>query len=157
MAATHVSDIYCVLIYRRRVSPLRISRRTQIERASHSCLHFLLIIIIIVVPRRPSPRPCLKRIACAKLIKRFILHAKKTAFVVEHDFIMATYLADRVIVYDGEPGIEVSGLKRTRPDRTGKGILGACPETLLRVPVCTDYGEMRAHMLIRNTTSFHRE
>lgn len=33
----------------------------------------------------------------------FILHAKKTAFVVEHDFIMATYLADRVIVFDGIP------------------------------------------------------
>ncbi len=28
----------------------------------------------------------------------------KTAFVVEHDFIMATYLADAFIVYDGEPG-----------------------------------------------------
>merc|ERR1711964_945244 len=38
-------------------------------------------------------------------IKRYIMHAKKTAFVVEHDFIMATYLADRVIVYTGEPGI----------------------------------------------------
>ena len=37
---------------------------------------------------------------------RFILHAKKTAFVVEHDFIMATYLADRVIVYEGSPGID---------------------------------------------------
>lgn len=35
---------------------------------------------------------------------RFILHAKKTAFIVEHDFIMATYLADRVIVFEGEPG-----------------------------------------------------
>ena len=34
------------------------------------------------------------------------MHSKKTAFVVEHDFIMATYLADRVIVYDGQPGIE---------------------------------------------------
>jgi ATP-binding cassette subfamily E protein 1 len=44
-----------------------------------------------------------QRIICAKVIKRFILHAKKTAFVVEHDFIMATYLADRVIVYEGEP------------------------------------------------------
>lgn len=37
------------------------------------------------------------------MIKRFIMHAKKTAFVVEHDFIMATYLADRVIVFDGQP------------------------------------------------------
>jgi ATP-binding cassette subfamily E protein 1 len=47
-----------------------------------------------------------QRIVAAKVIKRFILHAKKTAFVVEHDFIMATYLADRVIVYEGEPSID---------------------------------------------------
>ena len=40
------------------------------------------------------------------MIKRFILHAKKTGFVVEHDFIMATYLADRVIVFDGEPSVK---------------------------------------------------
>lgn len=46
---------------------------------------------------------CEQRIAAAKAIKRYILHSKKTAFVVEHDFIMATYLADRVIVYSGEP------------------------------------------------------
>jgi ATP-binding cassette subfamily E protein 1 len=44
-----------------------------------------------------------QRIIAAKVIKRFILHAKKTAFIVEHDFIMATYLADRVIVYEGSP------------------------------------------------------
>lgn len=46
-----------------------------------------------------------QRIVTAKVIKRFILHAKKTAFVVEHDFIMATYLADRVITYTGTPGV----------------------------------------------------
>ena len=34
------------------------------------------------------------------------MHAKKTAFVVEHDFIMATYLADRVIVYEGVPSVK---------------------------------------------------
>jgi ATP-binding cassette, sub-family E, member 1 len=45
-----------------------------------------------------------QRIIAAKMIKRFILHAKKTAFVVEHDFIMSSYLADRVIVYEGSPG-----------------------------------------------------
>jgi len=44
-----------------------------------------------------------QRIVTAKVIKRFIMHAKKTAFIVEHDFIMATYMADRVIVYEGEP------------------------------------------------------
>lgn len=46
-----------------------------------------------------------QRLVAAKVIKRFILHAKKTGFVVEHDFIMATYLADRVIVFEGEPSI----------------------------------------------------
>ena len=35
----------------------------------------------------------------------FILHAKKTAFIIEHDFIMATYLADRVIVFEGQPAV----------------------------------------------------
>ncbi|EGW34942.1 putative ATP-binding cassette sub-family E member 1 [Spathaspora passalidarum NRRL Y-27907] len=44
-----------------------------------------------------------QRIICSKVIRRFILHAKKTAFIVEHDFIMATYLADRVIVFEGKP------------------------------------------------------
>lgn len=44
-----------------------------------------------------------QRILASKVIKRFIMHSKKTAFIVEHDFIMATYLADRVIVYEGEP------------------------------------------------------
>lgn len=62
-----------------------------------------------------------QRIAASKVIKRFILHAKKTAFVVEHDFIMATYLADRVIVFEGDPGMSclactpdslVSGMNR---------------------------------------------
>ncbi|KAJ3383614.1 hypothetical protein CcCBS67573_g10222 [Chytriomyces confervae] len=44
-----------------------------------------------------------QRIIAAKVIKKFIFHSQKTAFIVEHDFIMATYLADRVIVYDGVP------------------------------------------------------
>jgi len=46
-----------------------------------------------------------QRVVAARVLKRFILHAKKTAFIVEHDFIMATYLADRVVVYDGTPGV----------------------------------------------------
>jgi ATP-binding cassette subfamily E protein 1 len=62
-----------------------------------------------------------QRITTARVIKRFIMNAKKTAFIVEHDFIMATYLADRVIVYEGEPSVDcvarapesvVSGMNR---------------------------------------------
>jgi ATP-binding cassette subfamily E protein 1 len=36
-----------------------------------------------------------QRIIASKVIKRFILNSSKTGFIVEHDFIMATYLADR--------------------------------------------------------------
>lgn len=39
------------------------------------------------------------------------MHSKKTAFVVEHDFIMATYLADRVIVFDGKPSVDARANK----------------------------------------------
>lgn len=42
-----------------------------------------------------------QRLLAAKVIKRFVLHQKKTAFIVEHDFIMATYLADKVVVFEG--------------------------------------------------------
>ncbi|XP_067949231.1 ATP-binding cassette sub-family E member 1-like [Watersipora subatra] len=47
-----------------------------------------------------------QRLHAAKVIRRFILHAKKTAFIVEHDFIMATYMADRVVVFEGIPSID---------------------------------------------------
>ncbi len=49
----------------------------------------------------PSPRSYLdaeQRLIAARVIKRFILHTRKSAFIVEHDFIMATYMADKVVV-----------------------------------------------------------
>ncbi len=36
-----------------------------------------------------------QRIIASKVMKRFVLNSNKSAFVVEHDFIMATYIADR--------------------------------------------------------------
>jgi ATP-binding cassette subfamily E protein 1 len=36
-----------------------------------------------------------QRMIASKVIKRFVLNSNKTAFIVEHDFIMATYMADR--------------------------------------------------------------
>ena len=54
--------------------------------------------------------PCPQRLLCARVIKRFIMHAKKTGFIVEHDFIMATYLADRVVVYEGKPSVKCTAL-----------------------------------------------
>lgn len=46
-----------------------------------------------------------QRVIIAKIIKRYIMNTGKTAFVVEHDFIMATYLANRVLVFDGVPSV----------------------------------------------------
>jgi len=43
-----------------------------------------------------------------QVLKRFIMHSKKTAFIVEHDFIMATYLADKVVVYEGQASVSAT-------------------------------------------------
>ena len=69
-----------------------------------------------------------QRIIAARVIKRFIMHAKKTAFIVEHDFIMATYLADRVIVFDGKPGIKA---RANKPE----GLLTGCNKFLKNLDV----------------------
>lgn len=46
-----------------------------------------------------------QRIVCSKVIRKFIVNFKKTCFMVEHDFIMASYCADRIIVFEGDPGV----------------------------------------------------
>ena len=61
------------------------------------------------------------RIIAARVIKRWIRSTKRAALIVEHDFIMASYLADKVIVFQGTPAVEsfvstpesfVSGMNR---------------------------------------------
>jgi ATP-binding cassette, sub-family E, member 1 len=69
-----------------------------------------------------------QRIIAARVIKRFIMHSKKTAFVVEHDFIMATYLADRVIVFDGKPGVDAHA-------NTPESLLTGCNKFLKNLDV----------------------
>ena len=69
-----------------------------------------------------------QRIIAARVIKRFIMHSKKTAFIVEHDFIMATYLADRVIVFDGQPSIEARA-------NTPESLLTGCNKFLKNLDV----------------------
>lgn len=69
-----------------------------------------------------------QRIIAARVIKRFIMHSKKTAFIVEHDFIMATYLADRVIVFDGTPSIKARA-------NTPESLLSGCNKFLKNLDV----------------------
>jgi ATP-binding cassette subfamily E protein 1 len=45
-----------------------------------------------------------ERIACAKAIKEIMSEKQKTAFVVDHDLLLISYLADSVIVFSGESG-----------------------------------------------------
>lgn len=60
-----------------------------------------------------------QRIIVAKAIKRFVISNKKMAFVVEHDMIMATYMADRVITFEGVPGVKC---KAEAPDNVVSGM-----------------------------------
>jgi len=60
-----------------------------------------------------------QRLITAKVIKRYIMHIKKPAFVVEHDLIMATYMANRVIAYQGKPGIIATA---TSPSNVAGGL-----------------------------------
>uniref|UniRef100_A0A0G4I4L1 ABC transporter domain-containing protein n=1 Tax=Chromera velia CCMP2878 TaxID=1169474 RepID=A0A0G4I4L1_9ALVE len=46
-----------------------------------------------------------QRIEMARVIRRCVLQEKRAAFIVEHDLMMSTYMADRVIVYEGTPGV----------------------------------------------------
>ncbi len=53
-----------------------------------------------------------ERISVAKAIKDIMSEKEKTAFVVDHDLLLISYLADNVILFKGEPGVagESSGI-----------------------------------------------
>ena len=45
-----------------------------------------------------------ERITVAKVIKEFMIEKEKTAFVVDHDLLLVSYLADSAVVFSGESG-----------------------------------------------------
>ncbi len=45
-----------------------------------------------------------ERISVAKAIKNLMVEKEKTAFVVDHDLLLVSYLADNIINFDGESG-----------------------------------------------------
>ena len=67
-----------------------------------------------------APNPLLIR--CVAVLKRFVQHTRKTAFIVEHDFMMAAYLADRVIVYEGTPAVSATATA-PQPLQSGMNLL----------------------------------
>ena len=47
-----------------------------------------------------------ERISVAKAIKDIMVEKEKTAFVVDHDLLVVSYLADSIINFGGEPGVK---------------------------------------------------
>lgn len=47
------------------------------------------------------------------------MQTRTTGFIVEHDFIMASYLADKIIVFEGKPAVLA---KANRPETLSSGM-----------------------------------
>ncbi len=45
------------------------------------------------------------RVRIAKAIRRLILHRKSAGIIIEHDLLLQSYIADRIIHFEGEPGV----------------------------------------------------
>ena len=49
------------------------------------------------------------RLSAVRTIRRVIENKKVTAFVVEHDVVSQDFIADRLMIFSGEPGINGFG------------------------------------------------
>ncbi len=47
-----------------------------------------------------------QRLAMAKVVRRYVEQKQRAAMVVEHDIVSLDYLADRLVVFSGIPGVE---------------------------------------------------
>ncbi len=45
------------------------------------------------------------RIMVGKTIRRMIMHRRATGIVIEHDLLLQSYISDRIIHFEGEPGV----------------------------------------------------
>lgn len=111
------SVFYQELFQKEVVLPLDISRLLdrKVQELSGGELQRVALVLALGKPAdvylldEPSAYlDCEQRIVTAQILKRFILQTKKVAIVVEHDFIMLNYLGDKVIVFEGRPGIEAT-------------------------------------------------
>jgi len=67
--------------------------------------------LVYLIDEPSAGLDCEQRVIAAKVMKRWIVnHMKRTIFLVEHDFVMASSMADKVIVFEGKPGIEATAL-----------------------------------------------
>uniref|UniRef100_A0A7S4A9W4 ABC transporter domain-containing protein n=1 Tax=Pseudo-nitzschia australis TaxID=44445 RepID=A0A7S4A9W4_9STRA len=70
--------------------------------------------LVYLIDEPSAALDCEQRIIAAKVMKRWVVnHLGRSIFLVEHDFVMASAMADRVIVYEGKPGIEATACSPT--------------------------------------------
>jgi len=100
------------------MKPLRIEELmdAQVSHLSGGELQRLAITICLGTPAsvylidEPSAGlDCEQRIIVAKVIKRWVVsHLGRTCYVIEHDSLMMSALADRMILFTGTPGVEAT-------------------------------------------------
>ena len=96
--------------------PLRMKKlmKCKVKELSGGQLQRLAIVICLGTPSdlylldEPSAfLDCEQRMQVTKVIRRWVVTTlKKTAFIVEHDLLMAASLFDRIVVVKGIPGVE---------------------------------------------------
>ena len=98
------------------IKPLKIDElyMNEVSTLSGGELQRLAIVLCLGTPAsvylldEPSAGlDCEQRVMAAKVIRRWVVnHLGRIAMIIEHDFVMASALSDKVVVYDGRPGIE---------------------------------------------------
>jgi ATP-binding cassette subfamily E protein 1 len=67
--------------------------------------------MIYLIDEPSADLDCEQRLIVARVIKRWIInHLGKSCFLIEHDFMMSSILADKIIVYEGVPGVKCMAL-----------------------------------------------
>jgi len=63
--------------------------------------------LVYLIDEPSAGLDCEQRVIVSKVIKRWVVsHLQRTVFVIEHDCLMMSALADRMILFTGNPGIE---------------------------------------------------
>mmetsp|Transcript_13509 Transcript_13509/g.31757 ORF Transcript_13509/g.31757 Transcript_13509/m.31757 type:complete len:697 (+) Transcript_13509:192-2282(+) len=91
--------------------PVRSLSGGEMQRLS-ICICLGTPALVYLIDEPSAALDCEQRIIAAKVMKRWVVnHLGRTIFLVEHDFVMASAMADRVIVYEGRPGIEATACR----------------------------------------------
>lgn len=62
--------------------------------------------MIYLIDEPSADLDCEQRLVVAKVIRRWVInHLGRSCFLIEHDFMMSSTLADKIIVYEGVPGV----------------------------------------------------